>query len=170
MKEEGRRLRDEHAAWAETILDKVRDAWPDMPTGIEDRDADVWEPLLAIADTVGGEWPKRARAAAVALVTESKRSTPSLGIRLLTDLKKVFGDNEVMATAAILDSLHALDEAPWDDLRESRSTLAGSPPMHGCTRSPRQRSGPVTGTARVTSVKTSGTHGRAICLHLPKSP
>jgi hypothetical protein len=115
--EAGHRLRDDLAAWAETILDKVRDAWPEMPAGIEDRDADIWEPLLAIADAVSGSWPDRARAAAVALVTESKRSTPSLGIRLLTDLKKVFGDNEVMATAAILDSLHALDEAPWGDLR-----------------------------------------------------
>ena len=43
-----------------------------MPDGIEDRDADVWEPLLAVADAAGGTWPSRARVAAVALVADSK--------------------------------------------------------------------------------------------------
>ena len=33
-----------------------------------DRAKDVWEPLLAIAETAGGEWPERARAAGKALV------------------------------------------------------------------------------------------------------
>jgi hypothetical protein len=56
-------------------------------------------------------------AAAVALVTESRQSTPSLGIRLLTDLRQVFGDREVMATVNVLEALAALDEAPWGDLR-----------------------------------------------------
>ena len=43
-------------------------ARPDMPLGIEDRNADVWEPLLAIAEAAGGDWPQRAREAAIALV------------------------------------------------------------------------------------------------------
>jgi hypothetical protein len=114
---DGTKLYDRLVEWAPLVKYQVSGAWPDMPAGIEDRDADVWESLLAIADAVGGEWPKRARVAAVALVAESRQSTPSLGIRLLADLKKVFGENEVMATAAILDSLHALDESPWGDLR-----------------------------------------------------
>ena len=28
-----------------------------MPAGIEDRNADVWEALLAVADLAGGDWP-----------------------------------------------------------------------------------------------------------------
>ena len=48
-----------------------------MPAGVEDRDADVWEALLAVADAAGGDWPERARAAAVALVAQSKESTPA---------------------------------------------------------------------------------------------
>ena len=66
--------------------------WPEMPLGVADRDADVWEAPLAIADAAGGDWPARARAAAVALVAESKASSPSLGIRLLADIRTVFGD------------------------------------------------------------------------------
>jgi Protein of unknown function (DUF3631) len=46
--------------------------WPEMPDGIEDRNADVWEALIAIADLAGGDWPERARRAAVALVAASQ--------------------------------------------------------------------------------------------------
>ncbi len=68
--------------------------WPDMPDGIEDRNADVWEPLLAVADLAGGDWPKRARVAAVTLVTAAADQKQRLGIQLLADLRTVFGDDE----------------------------------------------------------------------------
>jgi hypothetical protein len=83
-----------------------------MPDGIRDRDADVWEPLLALADEAGGGWPERARVTAVTLVTLSKESTPSLGVRLLADLREVFGSREVLATESILIALHLMDESP----------------------------------------------------------
>lgn len=89
-----------------------------MPDGVEDRDADVWEPLLAVADLAGGGWPIRARRAAVALVAAAAvDDKQSLGIQLLADLRTVFGDAEVIATEAILDELHKLEESPWGDLR-----------------------------------------------------
>jgi hypothetical protein len=87
-----------------------------MPIGVKDRDADVWEALLAVADVAGGTWPARARAAAVAFVTEGKESSPSLGVRLLSDLRIVFADRDKMLTDDILGKLHALDDAPWGDL------------------------------------------------------
>ena len=114
---EGEHLHDRIAAWAERAFDQVDGAWPDMPHAIEDRDADVWEPLLAIADAAGGDWPETARVAAVTLVTESKESTPSLGVRLLADLRDVFGDRPAMFTTDILDALNGMDEAPWGSLR-----------------------------------------------------
>jgi len=88
-----------------------------MPPGLSDRNADVWEALLAVADAAGGEWPDMARSAAVALVAASKAGSPSLGIRLLADLRRVFGDTETMATWKIIDALVKLDEAPWGDLK-----------------------------------------------------
>ncbi len=83
-----------------------------MPAGVTDRDADVWEALLAVADVAGGTWPERGRAAAVALVTESKASSPSLGIRLLSDLRDIFVTAQKMFTKTILEKLHVIDEAP----------------------------------------------------------
>jgi hypothetical protein len=88
-----------------------------MPDGIEDRNADVWEALLAIADAAGGHWPDRARVAAVTLVTAAAEKDPSLGIRLLADLREVFGQDDQMATVNILSRLQGLSEAPWNDLK-----------------------------------------------------
>jgi hypothetical protein len=105
----GEALRDRLAEWAASL--NLSAIIPDMPTGIVDRDADVWEALLAVADAAGGQWPNRARVAAVALIAASRETTPSLGVMLLSDLLKVFGDNEVLATISILDKLHNLDES-----------------------------------------------------------
>jgi len=119
--DEGHAVRDTLAAWVATIADAVSNAWPEMPVGVEDRDSDVWEPLLAIADAAGGEWPEKARKAAVALVAASKDSTPSLGIRLLEDVRTVFGDADAMSTDSLLNALHDLPEAPWPEI------VAGKP-------------------------------------------
>jgi hypothetical protein len=115
---EGGAIRDRLAAWATTVVDRLTDAWPAMPEGINDRDADVWEPLLAVADAAGGDWPERARVASVALVALSKRETPSLGIRLLSDLRHVFGANDdYLSTEVIINKLISIDESPWSDIR-----------------------------------------------------
>lgn len=114
---EGNAIRDRLASWALAIESDVRGAWPEMPPGIEDRDADVWESLLALADAAGGGWPARARMAAVALVAEGKRSAPSLGVRLLADLQTAFGDRASMPTEDIIKALVSADESPWADLR-----------------------------------------------------
>jgi hypothetical protein len=48
--EQGHALRDRLATWAAGQIAAMTAARPEMPPGIEDRDADVWESLLAIAD------------------------------------------------------------------------------------------------------------------------
>ncbi len=92
-------------------------SWPQMPEGIEDRNADVWEALLAVADLAGGRWPERSRVSAVSLVTQSQDRGGSLGVILLRDLRAVFGEHERMSTELILEGLHKIDESPWADLR-----------------------------------------------------
>jgi hypothetical protein len=115
---EGHELREALAEWATTVALQLEKAWPAMPHGICDRPADVWEPLLAIADAAGGDWPKRARQACVELVQATQSTDPgSLGLRLLADLRVVFGDADALSTETILKALHNLDESPWSDLR-----------------------------------------------------
>ncbi|RUU96658.1 DUF3631 domain-containing protein [Mesorhizobium sp. M1A.F.Ca.IN.020.06.1.1] len=116
-KPDGDEVKDRLAGWASFISADIGQDWPEMPPGIKDRDADVWEPLLAIADAAGGHWPERARVAAVALVALSKEGTPSLGVKLLGDVKTIFGQDEVLATESILRRLCDLDESQWADMK-----------------------------------------------------
>lgn len=111
----GYEFRDRLAVWTESNADALR-LEPVMPEGVTDRPADVWEPLLAVADAAGGHWPDRARAACVDLTRPSVSRGASLGIRLLADLHAIF-DGDLMATSTILDCLRGLDESPWESLR-----------------------------------------------------
>jgi Protein of unknown function (DUF3631) len=114
---EGNKLRDQLAAWSASAIKQMTNARPGMPEGIEDRNADVWEALLAIAEAAGEHWPKRAQVAAVTLVAAAADREPSLGIRLLSDLRDIFGEQDQMTTVEILQRLHSLSEAPWNDLK-----------------------------------------------------
>ena len=116
------RLRDRIAAWAASVADKLvgGDFWPDMPEGIEDRDADVWEALLSVADLAGGRWPADAREAAVTVVTAKQQTRPSLGVQLLGDIRTVFAgmaDNRV-TTEQLVRGLCDLEESPWRSIRK----------------------------------------------------
>lgn len=116
---QGQLLHDEMERWAKTVHHQVQDAWPDMPEGIEDRPADCWEPLLAVADAAGGDWPERGRAAAVALVAQAAEGPQTLGVRLLQDIADLFTRMPVghLATEVLLEALAEVEEAPWGDLR-----------------------------------------------------
>lgn len=115
---EGEALRDRIAVWAETQKGQLADVFPTMPEGVDDRNADVWEPLLAVADAAGGNWPERARVAAVALVAHSRRDAGgSLGVRLLSDLRLVFESVDKLHTTTILEQLTSLPEAPWKSIK-----------------------------------------------------
>jgi hypothetical protein len=84
--------------------------WPtDMP--VHDRDADVWEPLVMIADAAGGHWPSRARAAALVLTSDDANA--SEGVQLLRDLRTVFDGHDKLSSVAIVTALAELPEAPW---------------------------------------------------------
>ncbi len=112
-------LRDRIADWAAEHLETLRDAWPDMPDGIADRAADVWEGLIGIGDLAGGDWPERARAAATTINNSRLDRDPSLGVQLLGDCRRIFTaeDAERFSTERLLQGLIDLDESPWADLR-----------------------------------------------------
>ncbi len=130
---EGHALRDRLAAWADSVRHLVDGVFPDMPDEVTDRPADVWEPLIAVADAAGGEWPARARAACAQIVAASKQDDKgSIGIRLLTDLRDhVLNGIERLPTISVLDRLYALEEAPWADMGGKPLTSRGLAKMLG---------------------------------------
>lgn len=115
----GHDLRDRLAAWVAAAWHRIDDAWPTLPAGVEDRNADVWEPLVALADAAGGPWPVLARRSAVALVAQARGKEGGLGVQLLADLRDVFASagDEKLGTDTVIEALCALDESPWADLR-----------------------------------------------------
>lgn len=117
----GYAIRDRLVKWAETVAKDVGASYPDLPAGIVDRPAECWEPLVAVADAAGGAWPTAARDACVALCRVAEDRRASLGVRLLADLRVIFGDAIAMHTEAILERLVAAGDelepdAPWSDL------------------------------------------------------
>ena len=119
-------------AWVRSRASVLADAEPPMP--VEDRAADCWESLTAIADEAGGEWPSRARRAALVLTAEAEKadSGASMGVRLLADLRSLFtmrvagpdsaplpgarGEQQFypgLFTDDILSGLRTMAEAPW---------------------------------------------------------
>ncbi len=99
-----------------------------LPAGVVDRPADVWEPLLAIAQAVGGGWAVRAAAACEHFALAPPDVTASLSLMLLTDLRSVFasaGSPDALPTSSLLEGLHSLEESPWRDLRGKPLDPAG---------------------------------------------
>jgi uncharacterized protein DUF3631 len=110
-------LREALAGWTKAHYDQLADAEPEMPPGLVDRPADVWEALIALGDLADGDWPTRARKAALELNAARVEADPGLGIALLRDLRTVFGEADVLATEELLKRLCVLEESPWGDLR-----------------------------------------------------
>jgi hypothetical protein len=108
-------LRERLGGWVRAHLVQLRQATPPMP--LEDRAADTWEPLIAVADLAGGDWPARARTAATTMTTAEaqQEEDTSASVRLLGDLREVFGDDDALYTTTILERLHKLEDAPWAD-------------------------------------------------------
>ena len=91
------------------------EAWPEIPDELGDRAGDCAEPLLAIADLAGGNWPVLARKSLVALQGGRSIEDESASTRLLADVRAVFGDRERVSSRELLKGLHELEEAPWGD-------------------------------------------------------
>ncbi len=133
---EGEKLRGRLAAWSAIVEQDAREQWPQMPAGIEDRHADVWEALLAVAELAGGHWPDAARVAAVAAVAASRGDRPSLGVLLLSDIREVFRKQgaDSLASASVLTQLNDFLESPWGSINRDGSALNARGLAHRLSR------------------------------------
>lgn len=107
-------LRHRLHRWVRSIGDDLAKAEPDLP--VDDRPADVWEPLVAIADAAGGHWPDRARDACAELTGTGRADEPD-GTRLLADVRHAFGGADRLTSADLLAKLNADETSPWGGWR-----------------------------------------------------
>jgi putative DNA primase/helicase len=113
-------LRRRCARFAADNLEALTKSQPKVPPELNDRAADNWEPLLAIAEACGcGE---EARQAAIQLSGVDDDETD--GIVLLGDLKRIFeratAEDSAVATmpsAAIAEALGKMEDKKWPEFK-----------------------------------------------------
>jgi putative DNA primase/helicase len=103
---------------ARFVLDRAErivSARPSIPPELNDRAADIWEPLLALADLAGGTWPVKARQAAIDLSASAQQISPIAS--LLIDIMLLFGgeDGARIFSRDLVGNLNHMEDRPWMD-------------------------------------------------------
>jgi len=108
---------------ARFVLDhaaEIARARPALPASLNDRAADIVEPLLALADLAGGEWSLAARQAVGGLTAKAQENNP-IG-SLLLDIWVVFleiGGGRLF-TRTLISELNRRADRPWCFMRKGK--------------------------------------------------
>lgn len=123
VEQEAANLHRRIESWADQILERMRNARPQIPDELSDRQQDATESLLAIADLAGGKWPELARTALVRLCVEAQDGDDSVGYRLLSDIREVFNDRRIdkISSAELASALAGLETSPWGEWNRGKS-------------------------------------------------
>jgi Protein of unknown function (DUF3631) len=117
--ESGEPLHQWAVSWADQHVPLLAESRPELPDELDDRAQDIWEPLLAIADLAGGDWPARARSSALQLCGPEARQDEddSLTALLLQDLHEIFttSTEQRFRTSDLIEELVKIEESPWGD-------------------------------------------------------
>ena len=162
---------------------RLRDIEPDMPEALNaagDRATDAWEPLIAIADVAGGDWPQRARNAALTIcqVDDEEDVERNIHTVLLADIRHIFArlpprdgaahaagagrpaDGPRLFTRQLLDELIGLEERPWGAWGKAQKPLTDTG-LAGLLRPYRIRSNTVRGEGNDRNVVGKGYYLRS---------
>lgn len=118
-------LRPQLAGWANRTTPSLMQAETPVLEALNDRAFEIWEPLLCIADRIGGRWPRLAREAALEL--SGRTDDADQGVQLLEDTREYVDgvDAEFVGTTALVDYLKGLEDRPYRDFRRGTG-LTGS--------------------------------------------
>jgi hypothetical protein len=121
-------LRRKLVRWAQDNLTALAQSEPAMPESLNDRAADCWRPLVALADLAGDEWPSLARNAAITL--SGDKEDTSIGTMLLADIRDIFDDPNSYAddiqdknrlpSGNVVTLLAQREDRPWSEWKNGR--------------------------------------------------
>ena len=122
VESEAASLRKRIEEWSLSIAGEMSGARPELPEELTDRQQDGAEPLLAIADAAGREWPEAARRALVELCTEAQALDLSTGKLLLSDILQIFESAGVdrLASVELVAALLDIETSPWNEWAHGR--------------------------------------------------
>jgi putative DNA primase/helicase len=116
--------------WADDNGENLQGAEPDMPPGFDNRLGDNWALLLGIADFAGGDWPDKARRAAIKL--SKVDGVTSIGVQVLAAIKAAFNGQgseeeythleplERISSADLAATLGADMTGPWAEWKNGK--------------------------------------------------
>jgi hypothetical protein len=117
IRPEGDQLREQIKTFAAMNREAIADAYERCAVEfLTDRDAENWEPLVAICTVTDPSRLRELRAAAESLTREKRGvgEDESLSLRLLVDLRDVWPEGQANAfTSDLLDRLAKVEDAPW---------------------------------------------------------
>jgi putative DNA primase/helicase len=112
------------ARWVADRLEELRRARPAIPADLDDRAADNWEALLAIADAADGPWPQRARLTALRLSAARTAADDGedFAVQLLADVRLVFDARreDRLTSKVLISALADLEGRPWAEVSRGR--------------------------------------------------
>ena len=113
-------IREQLATWAQQPGqgETLRIARPEIPNELDDRQGDICEPLLAIADAAGGDWPQHCRESLIALCVADSDEEESLRVKALFAIREAFESAKAdrLSTQQLLGLLVEQEsDAPWAD-------------------------------------------------------
>ncbi|HWY53077.1 MAG TPA: DUF3631 domain-containing protein [Terriglobales bacterium] len=102
-------------SWVNAHLEELKESRPALPEFLSDRQQDGAEPLLAIADAAGGDWPSRARIALLEIYSSCSAADESLGVSLLSDIRNIFYEKDAadLPSKELADALSKIEGRPW---------------------------------------------------------
>jgi len=128
LREELERLQIRAAKWGRRYAETLANCEPVCPPSFDDRQADISEPLIAICDVLGGEWPERIRKALLPVFASPAAEDTSKRVVLLGHIRKVFldkydapdydylnPDQRKLRTGDLLERLCEIEDAPWSE-------------------------------------------------------
>ena len=118
-------LRRQCTRWGHDHVEAIRSANPAQPPGLNDRAADNWRPLCAIAEVVGGDWTAHVQQAIVRLQVAAPDEAES-GALLLQDLQAYFTDQDAkhVSSEEFAKSLVQMEERPWSEYGRQRKPIS----------------------------------------------
>jgi hypothetical protein len=117
------RLKGLLQTWGDAV-DLSQHLNPDIPVNFEDRQADISIPLLAIADSAGGDWPMAARVALSEIfgAVGNGQEAASASSILLADIRDLFdaSGQDFVSSADICLGLAKIEDHPWGEWNRGR--------------------------------------------------
>jgi hypothetical protein len=112
------------ARWASDHLQAIEESDPVPPIELNDRAADAWSPLFAIAEVAGREWLRRAQAAAVELSGAVEAETT--GEMLLSDIRDAFQARNAdrLKSKDLVEYLVGLEDRQWREIGRGGKPLS----------------------------------------------